>query len=133
MVVTTKLSTHRWDRRQLLQSAKPSRESVTDMSYCFVVIGRNEGARLQRCIASLPPEAAVVYVDSGSTDGSAQWARDSGINVLELDLSLPFTAARARNAGLTRVQVPAFEKYGEVLSGTFIALIGLVFFIWPVM
>ena len=36
-------------------------------------------------------------------------------------------------AGLQRVRVGAFERYGEVLSGAFIALVGLVFWIWPVL
>lgn len=65
-----------------------------------VVIGRNEGARLIRCLDSLAGLGRVVYVDSGSSDGSvaAAWAR--GVEVVELDLSRPFTAARARNAGL---------------------------------
>ena len=35
-------------------------------------------------------------------------------------------------AGLRTVEFPAFERYGEVLSGSFIALIGVIFFIWPV-
>lgn len=64
-----------------------------------VVIGRNEGQRLIRCLASIG-DAHAVYVDSGSTDDSVQNARDAGAEVVELDLSLPFTAARARNAGL---------------------------------
>jgi GT2 family glycosyltransferase len=42
----------------------------------------------------------IVYVDSGSTDGSVQAARAAGAHVIELDLSKPFTAARARNEGL---------------------------------
>ncbi len=42
---------------------------------------------------------AVVYVDSGSTDSSTDLARKLGAEVMELDLSLPFTAARARNTG----------------------------------
>ncbi len=46
----------------------------------------------------------VVYVDSGSNDGSVQFARDNGCDVVELDMSIPFTAARARNAGFTRLQ-----------------------------
>jgi glycosyltransferase involved in cell wall biosynthesis len=41
----------------------------------------------------------VVYVDSGSTDNSVAVARDAGAEVLELDASTPFSAARARNAG----------------------------------
>jgi GT2 family glycosyltransferase len=45
----------------------------------------------------------VVYVDSGSTDGSVELARSLGAHVVELDLSIPFTAARARNAGFEKV------------------------------
>jgi hypothetical protein len=36
-------------------------------------------------------------------------------------------------AGLQRVRLGAFERYGEVLSGAFIALVGLMFWIWPVL
>ncbi|HLZ66176.1 MAG TPA: hypothetical protein VKQ29_08085 [Aliidongia sp.] len=36
-------------------------------------------------------------------------------------------------AGLQRVRLGAVERYGEVLSGAFIALVGLAFWIWPVM
>jgi ABC-type nickel/cobalt efflux system permease component RcnA len=36
-------------------------------------------------------------------------------------------------AGLKRVNLGAFERYGEVFSGAFIALVGLVFWIWPVL
>lgn len=35
-------------------------------------------------------------------------------------------------AGLQRVRLGAFERYGEVLSGALIALVGLAFWIWPV-
>lgn len=66
-----------------------------------VVIGRNEGARLLMCLASLQGQVRrIVYVDSGSTDGSPDAARAAGASVVQLDLALPFTAARARNAGL---------------------------------
>ena len=34
-------------------------------------------------------------------------------------------------AGLQRVRLGAFERYGEVLSGAFIALVGLAFWMWP--
>ena len=65
-----------------------------------VVIGRNEGNRLKECLLSELGEAkTVVYVDSGSTDGSVDLASNLGVNVVELDLSIPFTAARGRNAG----------------------------------
>jgi len=69
-----------------------------------VVIGRNEGERLRRCLASLAPSGApVVYVDSGSSDGSQAWARERCAAVVELDPAVPFTAARARNAGFERL------------------------------
>jgi len=66
-----------------------------------VVIGRNEGARLKLCLASLAGGVEqIVYVDSGSTDGSVAAAQAAGAQVVLLDSALPFTAARARNAGL---------------------------------
>ena len=66
-----------------------------------VVIGRNEGARLVACLQSLRGQVRrVVYVDSGSTDRSVVVARAAGADVVALDLRQPFTAARARNAGL---------------------------------
>jgi len=69
-----------------------------------VVIGRNEGTRLRRCLDSvLGQTPSVVYVDSGSTDGSVDLARSLGVEAVELDLSTPFTAARARNAGADRL------------------------------
>lgn len=64
-----------------------------------VVIGRNEGARVLRCLARIDSDCAVVYVDSGSVDGSPTAVRALGINVLELDPHKPFSAARARNEG----------------------------------
>jgi len=65
-----------------------------------VVIGRNEGERLERCLVSLVgPADKIVYVDSGSTDGSVLMAQRLGVEVVALDMSLPFTAARARNEG----------------------------------
>ncbi len=70
-----------------------------------VAIGRNEGERLRRCLESLRTEAErIVYVDSGSTDGSPALARGMGIEVVELDLQTPFTAARARNAGFAALE-----------------------------
>lgn len=68
----------------------------------IIVIGRNEGARLLACFASMPRDiAALVYVDSGSTDGSVAAARAAGARVVELDPGRPFTAARARNEGVS--------------------------------
>jgi GT2 family glycosyltransferase len=69
-----------------------------------VVIGRNEGERLKRCLRSVMGSAAtVVYVDSGSTDGSVAYAASLGCHVVELDRSRPFSAAYARNEGVACV------------------------------
>jgi GT2 family glycosyltransferase len=67
-----------------------------------VVIGRNEGTRLARCLDAIQGAGVVVYVDSGSTDGSASLALGRGAAVVALDPSSPFTAARGRNAGFAR-------------------------------
>jgi GT2 family glycosyltransferase len=77
-----------------------------------VAIGRNEGERLIRCLRSLAREQVrAVYVDSASTDGSAQAAAALGAEVLALDLARPFTAARARAEGFARLEsiVPELE------------------------
>jgi GT2 family glycosyltransferase len=84
-----------------------------------VVIGRNEGERLARCLAALAglPDP-VVYVDSGSSDGSAARAAALGAEVVELDASAPFTAARGRNAGVRhlRERHPQLE-FVQLLDG----------------
>ena len=65
-----------------------------------VVIGRNEGVRLERCLASVSQQIhSIIYVDSGSTDNSVAVAEAAGAFVINLDPEEPFTAARARNAG----------------------------------
>ena len=85
----------------------------------IVAIGRNEGARLLACLASLAREKApVVYVDSGSTDGSVAAAERAGADVVLLDLKVPFTAARARNAGLARLRAIAPEaEFVQFIDG----------------
>ncbi|MEB8386035.1 glycosyltransferase [Rhodobacteraceae bacterium KMM 6894] len=76
-----------------------------------VVIGRNEGARLIACLASLRGKVGrIIYVDSGSTDDSVAAARAAGAEVVELDMDRPFTAARARNAGLARLEGGEFVQ-----------------------
>jgi len=71
----------------------------------LVVIGRNEGERLRRCLVSAAREVPlVIYVDSGSTDDSATLARSLGVQTIELDPSTPFSAARARNEGFGRLR-----------------------------
>lgn len=70
-----------------------------------IAIGRNEGERLRRCLMSVVGRdgCVVVYVDSNSTDGSVAMAREMGADVVELDMSIPFSAARARNEGFERL------------------------------
>ena len=75
------------------------------LSLGVVVIGRNEGERLRACLLSvMSVDRPVVYVDSGSTDGSAAMAQALGADVCRLDMALPFTAARARNEGFRRLR-----------------------------
>lgn len=64
-----------------------------------VAIGRNEGDRLKRCLRSVPTHVPVVYVDSASSDDSVALAQSKHATVVELDMSKPFSAARARNEG----------------------------------
>ncbi len=84
-----------------------------------VAIGRNEGERLCRCLNSVNGRGlTLVYVDSGSKDGSIEWARGLGVEVVELDLSRPFTAARARNEGLERlVRINPHVRFVQFVDG----------------
>jgi GT2 family glycosyltransferase len=84
-----------------------------------VVIGRNEGDRLRRCLVSEVREAQlVVYVDSGSADGSVSLAKTLGAEVVELDPGTPFTAARARNEGFKRLRgMRATLAYVQFVDG----------------
>ncbi len=71
----------------------------------LVAIGRNEGERLRLCLTVARAQAAhLVYVDSGSSDGSPALARSLGAEVIELSADRPFTAARGRNAGQRRLR-----------------------------
>jgi glycosyltransferase involved in cell wall biosynthesis len=85
----------------------------------LVVIGRNEGERLRKCIESVVGRAGkVVYVDSGSIDGSVAMAKSFGVAVVELDMTRPFTAARARNEGFRRLRHEAPELgYVQFVDG----------------
>jgi GT2 family glycosyltransferase len=83
----------------------------------IVVIGRNEGDRLRTCLGStMRTGVPVVYVDSGSVDGSVATARWLGCVVVELDPAMPFTAARARNEGFARLA----DEFGELRYVQFI-------------
>ena len=73
---------------------------MTTSKLGVVIIGRNEGDRLVRCIESAKLISDdIVYVDSGSCDGSYEKALEMGCSSIQLDMSVMFTAARARNTG----------------------------------
>ena len=84
-----------------------------------VVIGRNEGERLKAGLTRVLQDLIhVVYVDSGSSDGSVQWARERGVEVVELDMLQPFTAARARNAGFARLlKIAPLLHHAQLIDG----------------
>jgi glycosyltransferase involved in cell wall biosynthesis len=69
-----------------------------------VVIGRNEGERLRRCLQSVFEmdrgafDMEVIYVDSGSIDGSVGLAQTMGAKTIVLHPERP-SAALGRNAG----------------------------------
>lgn len=71
----------------------------------FVVIGRNEGARLERCLRSvLTVSKRVVYADSASSDGSDNRAEALGAHVVRLAQDGHLSAARGRNAGYAKLR-----------------------------
>lgn len=95
-----------------------ARSTSPSSQVAAVIIGRNEGERLVRCIASARNESdRIVYVDSGSTDGSVEAASEAGVEVVELDLSVPFTAARARNAGIEALRQRHAPDYIQFIDG----------------
>lgn len=105
---------------------QPKGALMQDAVIDAVVIGRNEGVRLIACLRSLQGRVRrLVYVDSGSSDGSVEAARSMGAEVVALDLRLGFTAARARNAGLAVLENPEFVQFVdgdcEVREGWFAA------------
>jgi GT2 family glycosyltransferase len=78
--------------------------SLTILSLSVVVIGRNEGERLTRCLRSVrralgsSSDHEVLYVDSDSTDDSRERATAAGATVLRVRPQRP-CAAIGRNAG----------------------------------
>ena len=83
-----------------------------------VVIGRNEGDRLVRCLESLNGHVSrIIYVDSGSTDESQDKARALGAEVVDLSSDVQFTAARARNAGLAALMAGDNVEFVQFVDG----------------
>jgi GT2 family glycosyltransferase len=88
------------------------------MTVAAIAIGRNEGERLKRCLTSLQGEVdRIVYVDSGSTDDSLAFARNLGVTVATLDTATPFTAARARNAGVEALRAGGLPDLIQFIDG----------------
>lgn len=80
-------------------------------SLSVVIIGRNEGTRLVRCLESVKAmnfpgeEVEIVYVDSASTDDSPEVATRFGAKVISVKPERP-TAALGRNAGWRAAKAP---------------------------
>jgi GT2 family glycosyltransferase len=84
----------------------------------LVAIGRNEGERLLRCLTSAAASSPIVYVDSGSTDGSPERAAALNADVVQLPKDRPFTAGRARNFGFARLlSIAPSIRYVQFVDG----------------
>ena len=85
----------------------------------FVVIGRNEGPRLEACLRSvLAHSSPVVYADSASTDGSKELAERLGVAVVALRDDGRLNAARGRNAGYKELSTRFPEcRFVQFLDG----------------
>ena len=95
------------------------RDETSMAQTAIVVIGRNEGERLRRCLTALDDHRGhTVYVDSGSADESVALSRSLGMEVVELDPTRPFTAARARNEGFCRaMQMHSEAEFVQFVDG----------------
>lgn len=91
-----------------------------------VIIGRNEGDRLRRCLNSVVDKVEhIVYVDSSSTDGSIELAKNLGVHVLELDPAKPFASPRSRDEGFHRLlEIAPNIEYVQFVDGDCVLLDG---------
>jgi glycosyltransferase involved in cell wall biosynthesis len=91
-------------RNDVTPAALVMDKSLDTPSLSVVVIGRNEGDRLVRCLQSVAAmrlpnsQPAIIYVDSASSDGSAERAASLGAKVILLAPGRT-SAAAGRNAG----------------------------------
>lgn len=100
----------------------------TSAALAVVIIGRNEGERLARCIRSVqamrdaPQPVEIIYVDSDSTDGSAARAEALGAQVIVVHPQRP-SAALGRNAGWRAASAPLilFLDGDTILDPLFVA------------
>ena len=103
-------------------------ETSANPALSVVIIGRNEGARLVRCIESVQAMRApaggveILYVDSDSTDGSPARAREMGARVIVVHPERP-SAALGRNAGWRAANAPMilFLDGDTILHPEFVA------------
>lgn len=99
------------------------------MLYTIVIPYRDRAAFLPETLASLPPDAAIILVDNGSTDDSAALCRDFAATRPNVRcISQPSGgAAAARNAGLAAVETEwvYFFDSDDVYSAP------VAFFQWP--
>lgn len=85
--------------------------SARHLDVSVVVIGRNEGQRLVDCLRSVHAadwadlRHELIYVDSGSTDGSPAQAAALGAHVIRVQPLRP-SAALGRNAGWRAARAP---------------------------
>jgi cellulose synthase/poly-beta-1,6-N-acetylglucosamine synthase-like glycosyltransferase len=100
---------------------------ISAPSISVVIIGRNEGARLVRCIESVKAmrfdgEVELIYVDSDSTDGSLDSATALGARVIIVKPDRP-SAALGRNAGWRVAAAPRvlFLDGDTILHPDFVA------------
>lgn len=98
-----------------MQASSPS----TDVA--AILLAKNEGERFRLAIEALLRDQVglIIYVDSGSTDGSLEFARDKGIEVIDLDvINEPFTYSRARNTGFEHLKKMRPDiRYVQFLDG----------------
>lgn len=106
--------------------AQPSHRALPLVS--VVIIGRNEGQRLVRCLESVAAmriagfAIETIYVDSASTDGSPAQAATLGAHVIEVRPERP-SAALGRNAGwnAARGEFVLFLDGDTILHPEFVA------------
>jgi GT2 family glycosyltransferase len=101
---------------------------MSEAALSIVVIGRNEGERLRRCLDSvtmmqrLEGLIELLYVDSASTDGSVERASEYGAKVIRINPARPCAAA-GRNAGwkAASAAIVLFLDGDTVLAPKFVA------------
>src|SRR5580658_4341392 len=94
--------------QEVSEGTRGSRGNADIPKLSIVVIGRNEGARLTKCLDSIRQVQTVlvkeiIYVDSASTDGSPEIASQYGAVVIVVRPER-LTAAIGRNAGWRRAE-----------------------------